>query len=70
MDKNERRLQPLDLIVVIVLMTIGCFVGKYVMDNVSDTWIGFNGPALGILAVGELIWWRVRKLLIEHWGEK
>lgn len=63
MDKNERRLQTLDLIVLIVLMTIGCFAGKYVMENISNTWIGFDGPALGVLAVGESIWWRARKAL-------
>ena len=63
---NERKLQMLDLIVVAVLFTAGCFVGKLVMENVADTWIAFNGPALGILGVGELIWWRVRKRIVNR----
>ncbi len=64
MDK-EKRLQVLDITVVIVLFIVACVAGKVVMIHVSDTWIGFNGPAIGILAVGELVWWRIRKRLIK-----
>lgn len=52
-----------NLIVAIVLITLGCIVGKLVMENVADTWIAFNGPALGIFGIGELIWWRISKRL-------
>lgn len=62
MDK-ERKLQVLDITVVIVLFFLACFTGKYVMTYVSDPWLGFNGPALGILAVGEFIWFFVRSKL-------
>ena len=60
--EKERKLQILDITVVVVLFIIACVAGKLVM-NEYDTWISFNGPALGILAVGELIWWRLRKKL-------
>lgn len=31
-----------------------------------DTWLSFNGPALGVLAAGGLIWWRIRKKPVEN----
>lgn len=67
---NERKMQVLDLIAVAVLFTTGCVVGKLVMENVGDTWFAFNGPALGILGIGELIWWRVRKMIVDGQGRK
>lgn len=60
---QEKKLQALDITVIMVLFVIGCMVGKLVMVNISDTWIGFNGPALGIIAIGELIWRRIRKVI-------
>ena len=62
MDK-ERKLQVLDITVVIVLFILACAVGKLVMTYVSDTWPGFNGSAIGILAIGELVWFFVRRKL-------
>ena len=62
MDK-ERKLQVLDITVVIILFILACFIGKLVMTHVSDTWLGFNGPALGMLGVGEFIWFFVRRKL-------
>ena len=70
MFDKERRIQILDIAVVIVLFIVGCIVGKLVMVHVSDTWIAFNGPAIGILAVGELIWWRARKKILKKWEEE
>ena len=63
---SEREMQALDLIVVAVLFTAGCVAGKLVMENVTDTLIAFNGPALGILGIGELVWWRIRKRIVNR----
>ncbi len=63
MDK-DKKLQILDVIVWIGLIIISCTVGKLVM-NVHDSWLGFNGPVLGIMGIGGLIWWGVRKKLLD-----
>ncbi len=63
----DRKLQILDITITIVLFIIGCVAGKLMTIYASDTWIAFNGPAIGILVVGELIWWRIRKRLIRKW---
>ena len=55
MIEHERKMQALDFTVIIVLFIIGCVAGKLMMIYASDTWIAFNGPALGILIIGELI---------------
>ena len=68
LDK-ERKLQVLDIVVAVVLFVFGCIVGKLVMIR-YDTWLSFNGPAIGILAIGELIWWRLRKRLIRKWEDE
>lgn len=68
--EKERKLQILDITVVIVLFILACFIGKLVMTYVANTWFGFNGPTLGILAVGELVWWRIRKRLIRKWKDE
>ena len=65
----ERKLQILDITITIVLFIIGCIAGKLMMVYASDTWLAFNGPALGVLIIGELVWWRIRKKLIEKWEE-
>ena len=69
LDK-ERKLQVLDISVVIVVFIVACIASKYITTHVSDTWLRFNGPAIGILAVGELIWWRIRKRLIRKWEDE
>ena len=66
---HERKLNILDISIVCILFTIGCFVGKQVM-NTYNTWIAFNGPALGVLIIGELVWWRIRKSLIKKWENR
>ena len=48
-------MQVRDLPVLIVLFVVACVVGKLVMENVGNTWIAFNGLALEIQGVGELI---------------
>lgn len=69
MIDKERRIQMLDIVVVIALFIVGCIAGKLVMVHVSDTWMAFNGPTIGILAAGELIWWIIRKRLLKKWEE-
>ncbi len=58
---KERKLQILDIVVWMILIIIACIVGKLVM-NVHDTWLGFNGPVLGILGIGGLVWLKIRKI--------
>lgn len=62
-QENVKRMQILDLINVIIHFSAGCFIGKYLL-SLNDTWLAFNGPALGTLTIGELIWWRVRKIIM------
>ena len=69
MLNHERKLQILDITITIVLFIIGCVAGKLIMVYASDTWLSFNGPALGVLIIGELVWWRIRKILIKKWEE-
>lgn len=59
----ERKLQILDITVTILIFTVGCILGKLVMVHTADTWFAFNGPVLGILGVGELLWWNARNRL-------
>lgn len=66
---QEKKTQILDIVVVCILFVAGCFIGKLV-KKAYDTWLSFNGPAIGILVLGELIWWRVRKNLIKKWEDK
>ncbi len=63
----ERKLQIRDITITIVLFIIGCVAGKLMTIYASDTCFFFNGPAICILFIGELIWWRVRKRLIKKW---
>lgn len=65
----ERKLQILDITIISVLFIIGCVAGKLMMVYASDTWLSFNGPALGVLIIGEVVWWRIRKKLIRKWEE-
>ena len=47
--------------VTILLFVIGCVAEKIMMICASDTWITFNSPVIGILAIGEWKWWRTSK---------
>lgn len=49
------------LVITIVLVSVGCFIGKLATEKIADTWIAFNGPAIGIIVIGELVWWRISK---------
>ena len=70
MIEHERKMQALDITVTILLFVVGCIAGKIMMIYASDTWIAFNGQAIGILAIGELVWWRIRKIIKKKWEEE
>lgn len=61
----EKKIQIFDFIIYTCLIFAGCFVGSWVMHSISNTVLGFNGPAIVILLGGELIWSRVRKSVVE-----
>ena len=61
MGLNEKRMQVLDILVTVVLFVIACILGKQCMNNFGETWISFNVPTIGTVAVGELIWLIIRK---------
>lgn len=65
-----RKIQILDIIITFILFIIACFVGKTMMEAYG-TWAAFNGSAFGILGLGELIWWLLRKYIIDKkWSDK
>ena len=67
---HDKKLQILDITITIVLFVIGCVAGKLMMIYVSDTWLSFNGPAIGVLIIGEIVWRRIRKKMIKKWEDK
>ena len=66
MSDVEKKIQILDFTVLFVCVIVGCLAGRYVMNNISDSILGFNGTAIGVLAVGELIWLKVRGVLLKR----
>lgn len=70
MLEHERKLQALDITVIVVLFFIGCVIGKFCTNKYGGTWLSFNGPALGTLVIGGLIWWRVRRKIALKWEDK
>ena len=59
---NGKVLIALDITIAIAIFVIGCLIGKHLNDQYG-TWISFNGPAIGVLLVGELVWYFIRRLL-------
>jgi len=70
MSDIENKIQAIGFIVLFVLVIIGCLVGSFVMNNFSDSILGFNVPAVGILAVGEFIWMKVRDTFQKRWSNQ
>ena len=68
MLKHERKLQVLDLIVIIALIFFGCVLGKLGAERYGSV-ISLNGSMIGVLLIGEFIWYRVKKWLIKKWEE-
>jgi len=60
----DKKLQIIDIAIAFILYVLGSYIGKLVTENVADTWIAFNGSVVVVLALGEFIWWRIRKRLI------
>lgn len=67
MQELEKKIQIFDFIVLFLLILAGCVIGKYVMNNTSNSFLGFNGPAITILLGGELLWSRTRRYLVKKW---
>jgi len=64
LSDSDKNLQIIDIVIALILFILGCNIGKLVTENVADTWIAFNGSVVVVLALGEFIWWRIRKRLI------
>ncbi len=56
---SENMTQVMDLAATIILFEVGCMIRKLVM-NTYDTWLSFNGLAIGVLVIGELVWWEAK----------
>ena len=61
--ENEKKLEILDICVISALFLIACLLGKLCMNRFGDTWKAFNEPALGVLALGGIVWRQIRKLI-------
>lgn len=61
--ENEKKLEILDICEISALFLIACLLGKLCMNRFGDIWITFNGPALGTLALGGIVWRQIRKLI-------
>ena len=66
----ENKIQLLDFTVLFICIFAGRLAGRSVMNHIANSIIGFNGPAIAVLAVGELIWNRVRYSLIKTLNNK
>lgn len=66
----ETKLQILDMVILMALVLVGCMAGKAMMIHSSDSILGFNIPAIGVLVAGELIWAKVRSILRQRWSEQ
>lgn len=64
---NEKVLIGLDITITNAVFVVGCLIGKHLNDQYG-TWISYNGPAIGVLLVGELAWYFIRSLL--KWKSK
>lgn len=69
MDNTEKKLQILDMIILMTLVLVGCMAGKAVMIRTSGSILGFNIPAISVLVAGEFIWAKVRSILRQRWSD-
>ena len=70
MNGTENRIQALNIIVLLALSIIGCIVGSYVMNHISNSMLGFNVPAIGVLVIGELVRVKISGILSKHWNKQ
>lgn len=61
----EKKIQLLDFIVLFICVFAGCLAGRYVMRHISNSILGFNVPAIGVLIIGEYVWMKIRKMIIK-----
>lgn len=67
--KAEKKVEVLNLIVIIALFIIECVVGKYVMNGISNSWISITATAVGVFLVGEELWDLIRIKIVGR-GQK
>ena len=67
MRDEKKLLTILNPIIFGLVILIASIVGKLYMMSHGDTWLSFNGPALGIVFVGFNLWVLVRGILIRKW---
>ena len=60
-EVSLRNLENLDLIVLILLAAISLLVGKYIITSYGYSFWGFNLATCGILIVGEIIWFLLKR---------
>lgn len=70
MTETENKIQLFDFIVLFICVFAGCLAGRYVMDHILNSILGFNGPAIGVLVIGELIWLKTRGILQKRWSKQ
>lgn len=70
MSDNEKKLEFLDFVVLFGLIIFSCLLGNILMSRVSNTVLGFNVPAIGVLVVGELVWLKARRMLQDYWNKQ
>ena len=67
--KAEKRMEVINLIVIIALFIIGCAIEKYVMNGNNNSWISFTGTAIGVFLIGEGLWDLIRIKIVGR-GQK
>lgn len=70
MQDRDGKLRIIDIAVTMTLFISGCITSKFFIERVEDTWFMFNGPALSVLVIGEMIWWKIRKKIIAGWDSQ
>lgn len=66
----EKKMQLADILATIVLFTIACVLGKFSMNCFGGSFLSFNIPAVGIISLGETIWWIIRKRIFQKKDER
>ena len=53
----------MNILITVILSVISCYVGLYCMEHYEDSSLGFNGPAILSLLIGEEIWWMIKRTI-------
>lgn len=70
MSNTEKKLEFLDFVVLFGLVIVSCLAGNILMSRVSNTILGFNVPAIGVLVIGELVWLKARRMIQDYWNNQ